>query len=68
MIYLDGTQTVDAIRQSINLPNTNCIVKMHLEYGDHHAWYLEDARACYNVYRMEISEISNVIIIDMYNY
>ena len=68
MITLTGNQTVNDIRKAITFPRTNCIVKLHLESGQQCEWPLEDARACYVVYRMNISEISNAIIVDLYNY
>lgn len=37
-------------------PDVNCIVNVHLEYG------------ATRTYRMEISAVSNAVILDLYNY
>lgn len=67
MINLDGTQTVNDVCRSCNIGSTNCIVNVHLEYGATCTYHIDDAR-CYNVYRMEISAVSNAVILDLYNY
>lgn len=48
--------------------NVNCIVNVHLEYGATRTYHIDDARCCYNVYRMEISADSNEAVLDLYNY
>lgn len=68
MINLDGTQTVNDVCRSCNIGSTNCIVNVHLEYGATITYHIDDARCCYNVYRMEISAVSNAVILDLYNY
>lgn len=68
MINLDGTQTVNDICRSCMFTDVNCIVNVHLEYGATRTYHIDDARDCYNVYRMEISAVSNAVILDLYNY
>ena len=68
MINLDGTQTVNDICRSCTIGNINCLVIVHLEYGATRTYHIDDARSCYNVYRVEISAVSNAIIVDLYIY
>ena len=68
MINLDGTQTVNDICRSCTIGNINCLVNVHLEYVATRTYYIDDARDCYNVYRMEISAVSNAVILDLYTY
>ena len=68
MINLDGTQTVNDICRSCTIGSINCIVNVHLEYGMTRTYRIDDARLCSNVYRMEISAVSNAVILDLYTY
>lgn len=68
MINLDGTQTVNDICRSCTIGSINCIVNVHFEHGATRTYHIDDARCCYNVYRMEISAVSNAVILDLYNY
>lgn len=71
MINLDGTQTVNDICRSCTIGSINCIVNVHFEngtYGITRTYHIDDAHCRYNVYRMEISAVSNAVILDLYNY
>ena len=68
MINLDGTQTVNNICRSCTIGNIRCIVNVHLKHGITHTYYIDDARDYLIVYRMEISAVSNAVILDLYTY
>lgn len=67
MINLDGTQTVNDVRKWLDLPD-GTLVEIHLEYGQNIYCDLEDARQCYNVYRMYTQYDGDDLILHLYTY
>lgn len=67
MINLDGTQTVNDIRKSLDMPE-GAMFCIHLEYGGDIHGDLKDARECYVVYRMRIEQIGKFCVVHFYNY
>ena len=68
MINLDGTQSVSNVCHYFDFLSIDCIVNVHLEYGLTLTYSLDDARSCLIVYCMNVREISNKVIVDLYTY
>lgn len=68
MINLAKTQTVSDVCRSCDFVSANCIVNVRFVDGRTNTYRFDEANSCHVVERMKISVVSNVVVLDLYNY
>ena len=73
MIKLAGTQTVSDVCRSCYLGSVHCIVNVRFIDGTAIPYYIDDVnigdrRFSHVVYHMDISVISNTVLLDLFTY